>query len=397
MTGQFARFAAGFCLATFIIDAATAAEWKRHTIDAQFRGADGVRLADVDGDGRQDVVTPWEEGGRVTVALDRGYDADPRWEIDVVGREKSVEDAVAVDLDGDGGLEVVAAAEGNALVLKVFKRNSAGDWWNDFNLGDSRGGEKYMFALPWETTKGHDLVVGGKDEGATISVWRPSGAGRTDFSQWTSEKLRDVGWTMSLIQTDMNGDGHADLLFSDRKGPHRGIYWLLGDADGLTTNENLVAGPIHEIMFLTIDDVDQDGDVDIVAAAKDAGLLIFERRDMEGSAWHVNVIPLPESAGSAKGVGLNHLGNAVEIFVSCEHSKNRCSIVRMEWPQALNVTVEQPTTVDCPAGTVGAKFDLIEMVDMDGDGDLDLLTCEERENLGVVWYERPGALVEASR
>ena len=28
-------------------------------------------------------------------------------------------------------------------------------------------------------------------------------------------------------------------------------------------------------------------------------------------------------------------------------------------------------------------------VDMDGDGDLDVLTCEERDNLGVIWYENP--------
>ena len=30
---------------------------------------------------------------------------------------------------------------------------------------------------------------------------------------------------------------------------------------------------------------------------------------------------------------------------------------------------------------------------MDADGDLDLLTCEERENLGVFWYENPTATV----
>ncbi|MCA9412820.1 MAG: hypothetical protein KC944_16520, partial [Candidatus Omnitrophica bacterium] len=39
---------------------------------------------------------------------------------------------------------------------------------------------------------------------------------------------------------------------------------------------------------------------------------------------------------------------------------------------------------------VGIKFDLLEMIDLDGDGDLDLLTCAERENLGVFWYENPG-------
>ena len=37
----------------------------------------------------------------------------------------------------------------------------------------------------------------------------------------------------------------------------------------------------------------------------------------------------------------------------------------------------------------GIKFDLIQLIDLDGDGDLDVLTCEERDNLGVIWYENP--------
>jgi len=50
------------------------------------------------------------------------------------------------------------------------------------------------------------------------------------------------------------------------------------------------------------------------------------------------------------------------------------------------------------SGPDGIKFDRIELMDVDGDGDLDLLTCEERhrskENpkltgLGVFWYENP--------
>jgi len=44
------------------------------------------------------------------------------------------------------------------------------------------------------------------------------------------------------------------------------------------------------------------------------------------------------------------------------------------------------------SGEVGIKFDRLELLDMDGDGDLDVLTCEERAHgtgLGVFWYENP--------
>jgi hypothetical protein len=41
------------------------------------------------------------------------------------------------------------------------------------------------------------------------------------------------------------------------------------------------------------------------------------------------------------------------------------------------------------SGSAGEKFDLIELLDLDGDGDLDVITCEEKDNLGVIWYENP--------
>ena len=46
--------------------------WKRHTIDSSSKaagklGADGVRLADVNGDGLLDITTGWEQGGAIVV------------------------------------------------------------------------------------------------------------------------------------------------------------------------------------------------------------------------------------------------------------------------------------------------------------------------------------------
>jgi len=44
------------------------------------------------------------------------------------------------------------------------------------------------------------------------------------------------------------------------------------------------------------------------------------------------------------------------------------------------------------SGPRGIKFDRIELQDLDADGDLDVLSCEERDQkkgLGVFWYENP--------
>ncbi|HEO70039.1 MAG TPA: hypothetical protein ENN80_02175, partial [Candidatus Hydrogenedentes bacterium] len=41
------------------------------------------------------------------------------------------------------------------------------------------------------------------------------------------------------------------------------------------------------------------------------------------------------------------------------------------------------------SGIEGVKYDMVKLLDLDGDGDLDVLTCEEQANLGVIWYENP--------
>jgi hypothetical protein len=87
--------------------------WCRHTIDDSSRGADGTRLADVNGDGRLDIVTGWEEGGVTRVYLHPGVArVREKWPAVTVGAAKSVEDAAFVDIDEDGAVDVVSSCEG---------------------------------------------------------------------------------------------------------------------------------------------------------------------------------------------------------------------------------------------------------------------------------------------
>ena len=99
---------------------ASAEPWRRHTIDRSSRGADGVRLADVNGDGLPDITTGWEEGGVVRVDVNPGPNRTKRsWPAVTVGRVASPEDAVFVDLDGDGATDVVSSCEGETKTVFV--------------------------------------------------------------------------------------------------------------------------------------------------------------------------------------------------------------------------------------------------------------------------------------
>src|SRR5688572_28060770 len=154
----------------------TSAAWMRHTIDDSSRGADGVRLADFNADGLLDIVTGWEEGGVVRVYLNPGAaKAKSRWPSVSVGKVANVEDAVAADLDGDGALDVISAAEGATRALFIHWGPKAPRlldpvaWKSELFVG-SQGKMMWMFSLPLQVDgrRGLDLVSGGKGDGAQL-------------------------------------------------------------------------------------------------------------------------------------------------------------------------------------------------------------------------------------
>ena len=93
---------------------------------------------------------------------------------------------------------------------------------------------------------------------------------------------------MSLRVVDMDGDGDPDVLASDRRGPMRGCRWLENPGPGPAQTEpwpnHLIGGSDHEVMFLTVADLDVDGADDVLCATRDNGLL-FLRRLGEQNQW----------------------------------------------------------------------------------------------------------------
>jgi len=88
--------------------------------------------------------------------------------------------------------------------------------------------------------------------------------------------------------------------------------------------------------------------------------------------------------GTAKTVVAGDLDSdgTMDLVVSCENANGSKSGVF--WlPRA---ETNKPQSI---SGSKGVKFDRMVLIDLDGDEDLDILTCEERDLLGVIWYENP--------
>lgn len=373
--------------------------WQRHTIDNSSRGADGVKTGDFDRDGITDIVTGWEEGGRIRICFQpnnvpsRQRLVRSQWDSVTVGRVKSPEDAVAFDFNRDGWPDVISCCEGSTKNVFVHLnpgarkdvRNSAK--WVTKPLKGAANRTRWMYAAPIDDGT---LVLGSKNPSGQIAICEV----RSEDPKWSI--IRKCDWVMSLRVFDVDRDGLPDVVYSDRKGPARQVGWLKNPGrSGQDWADHLIGGHDREVMFLDfsvppgIED-SSTGEPEasrctIACHTKDGGILLLRPTTDVASPWSSAEVTSPDGTGSGKAVSLGDidLDGTVDLVCTCEHAEDKVGVY---W---MRQTKGQYIFRDISGSQSGTKFDRMELIDLDLDGDLDVVTCEERNNLGVVWYENP--------
>ncbi|MDR2116268.1 MAG: VCBS repeat-containing protein [Planctomycetaceae bacterium] len=400
--------------------------WQSHIIDNSSKGADGVRLLDVNGDGLADVVTGWEQGGITRIYFHPGYEKVTEvWKYVTVGKTPSVEDAVFVDLDGDGNDDVVSSTEGNSR--RVFFH------WAPKNKNDYTNSEKWkteilpiaeqltswMYCLPLQIDgqNGIDLVIGGKfrsDNKTAKAVlgWFRSPENPRDLSAWTWHPLTEpIKWIMALRKKDMDGDGAVDIIVTDRDE----CFWLRNPGtkipDTITKHWERITLHAREplefpkpfetisteeqtVMFGNFADLDQDSLEDFVVAITPKILLWLRRLDTSGRHWEKYPITYVADTGSAKGVAegdVNQDGKPDLVLFCGGAAEQKQGGIWLSYDKSPKEPIWKPHIL---SGPNGKKFDDVYLYDFNGDGKLDAITTEEQggsqgNGLGVIWYENP--------
>jgi hypothetical protein len=390
------------CLAQLpSVVAQTSEPWKRHIIDASALGADGVRTADVNADGLADLVTSWEESGLTRVYLaGRADSGEPAWRTITVGKSPSAEDAVFFDADGDGVHDVITSTEGDdrkilvhwAPPLRLYTRE---DEWRTEALHSD--GSQWMFAVPMDVDgrRRADIIIGGKNAGASVG-WLESPAKPREVKNWRFHRLSDAGWIMSLIVVDMNRDGRDDVLVSDRLGALAGVRWLENPGPNASNlngpwRNHWIGARGREAMLIDAADLDGDGIREIIVPhylKDDFRLSIFKIGASSGE-WHDHTIRYPALAGRPKAVTVGDVdldGRPDIVLAAAQAGNGKRGIV---WLRFRHSPFQPDWDVFDVSGREGVKFDLNLLVDVDSDGDPDVINSEEIAGLGVVWYENP--------
>jgi hypothetical protein len=140
---------------------------------------------------------------------------------------------------------------------------------------------QWMFAVPLQVDGKHgvDLIAAGKNKDAAIG-WFEAPAQPRDLRGWKWHPLHGAGWVMSLLTEDMDGDGDLDVLASDRRGPTPGVFWLENPGKASAAwRHHPIGGAPQQSRFLTVADLDGDGDLDVLTS---------EEVDQLGVVWYEN-------------------------------------------------------------------------------------------------------------
>jgi len=269
--------------------------WVRYLLGQDSPSDVGACVLDVDGDGHLDLVTggAWYRNSReLSVPFERiEFDADL----------SGVHDVVAGDIDGDGRPEVVTMSDQNSL-----------RWYRI--PSDPR--------LPWPCTQIGPPVHAGASLGdidgdgaldvVRTDVWFQNVRG--DGSEWVSHPIGPntpppedfrppfaFNATKSVV-CDMNGNGKADIVFTDAEIPGGKVWWmenLEGDGRRWQRHEVLNGDAARRGAYhcLHVGDLDGDGDPDIftcemeaVGGEGDPRWYIWENLDGRGGQFKEHVI-----------------------------------------------------------------------------------------------------------
>ena len=216
-----------------------------------------VSVADVNGDGNPDlVVASFASNGSISVLLGNGDGTFQSPDIITVG---SWPGSVAVaDVNGDGKPDLVVANTGNNDVgvllgngdgtFQAQQTFAAGEYTSFVAAADLNGDGKV------------DLVVANGD---AFNVGVLLGNGDGTFQDQRTFSTGPNSEPMCVAVADVNGDGRVDLVVANEGSDNVGV--LLGNGDGIFQAQRTFAAGSNP-MFVAVSDVNGDGRVDLVVA-----------------------------------------------------------------------------------------------------------------------------------
>ncbi|QSE98791.1 FG-GAP-like repeat-containing protein [Fulvivirga lutea] len=186
------------------------------------------------------------------------------------------------------------------------------------------------------------------------------------------------GGTRSVHAADLDGDGDLDVLSASQNNGL--IAWYENDGSGSFGTTQTITTAVFGAISVYAADLDGDGDLDVLSAAEGGGFIAWHENDGSGTFGAMQTIT--NGAPTASSVYAADLDGDGDLDVLSASEAN--GIAWYENDGSGSFGALQTITTEAS----GAKS--VYAADLDGDGDLDVLSASQFDNR-IAWCENDGS------
>jgi len=340
-----------------------------------------VRAADLDGDGDLDVVSAAGSNPPQVAWFENDGAANLGPQRAISTNATGVRSVFTADVDDDGDIDVLSASEftfGNQIAW--YENNGISPpSWTEHSISTLTQGARSVFAADLDRDGDMDVLSASFDDD-TIAWYENNGASPPAWTRGVISTLADGA--RSVFAADIDQDGDLDVLSASEVNGNNKVAWYENDgASLLVWTERVVARP-KVPQSVSAADLDNDGDQDLlVASAQDSTIAWYENHVPSTPAWTFHAISTTAAfALSASAADLDGDGDLDVLSASFNDDKvawyENDGSVPPSW-----IERSVASTADGPAAAVAA--------DLNGDGKPDVLSCSRNDNK-VSWFPNRG-------
>ena len=409
--------------------------WREHIIDdseitgVPFSGSDGLVMADLDKDGFEDVVSVHESdaeydsaqfvpgfvaplAGHVRIAF--GSASPESWTNITVAEGADApapEDAALADMNGDGYLDVLVAAElAHILYLQNPGAGAREEHWPRLILPMTRDRGSYIrvFAADLDGDGVAEVIAPNKGaqspgpddyaRSTPVELYRLHGDPLQGDS-WERRELGRYSIPQNAEPVDLDGDGDLDIVVGAR-GDNRLVFFEnLNDGElGFVEHAIGINGANMAGFNLEYADLSNDGRLDILGAAA-REMVWIEQPERNGDTWNAYTIGsfAPDGITGMEVADIDGDGD-LDVMAGSYSRGLRTGdgdidlndpLGRLGWFENPGDAKAAWTRHDI-SRRVRGMFDKFIARDLDGDGDMDFLGTRgnSRPFDGVFWLEQ---------
>lgn len=183
--------------------------------------------------------------------------------------------AYAADLDGDGDLDLMSASASDNEVSWYENRGGAPPTFTEHLIASAMWGARHVHAEDIDMDGDIDVLSGSELNNTIAWYENRGGAPPTFVTRYVSQRA----WgTHAVYTADVDKDGDPDVVAANEGGNNVAWYENLGGASPVFA-EHLISTNNMASHGVFADDLDADGDVDVLAASRADGKI----------AWYENL------------------------------------------------------------------------------------------------------------